>query len=550
MGTPLLYFDMHTIRQDNPFESLKNRFLAAVYSGSGPECRTVYERILETANSRFPAIPENDEKILRQIQVAFRKLDAGSAAPVMGERYRELQAILLDLVKTQFASVRLVPFDLWKQRLNLHPWQTDRLFETAITCQLTTGCSNFCRRCNEWALPKVRSHFSAQGAARLLERLISRSNTDPALYGASDPLDWEADGRTLPDLLEPVKTRTCFSLLTKLPRGRQTVLRRLTGAGIPLSVSVTARNRDRIAGFETCSQARLQKQHDSDDLMIPAGLDEDFRTVKPSITDSYGTEITPDGAFIILPTFTSALYPMGHKKIPVHRDTAWFPVKKIGREALLVDYFKPLAVRGKDPRPYHLETLLDVQVENIILDKGDDALTPPGMRSMREYFEIFEKPARLKRKQMTRSVIRRIRADCLGNRRYRDLSPDEQYHYRSRIRAHLDFCRKGPVRKAALAAVAFLLAAVRSYLDRHPVKRQILTFLLGDEPDCLARKYGPDADRLSVEAMFTAHPQTTWGLFRFYTTAITAGRYLDRVGSFIRNRPARFDPLSDRFVPR
>lgn len=529
-------------------ESLKNEFLATLYRGIAEESLGVYQRILALARFRFPDITENEEKILRQVQAAFRKLDAEHLYPPMAKPFKELGSILIKLARIQSASVAYVSYTDWQHRINLHSWQIRRLFESAVTCQLTTGCSNFCRRCNEWALPKIRAHFSVDAVETLIRELIAAGNTDTALYGASDPLDWKDQGWTLSDLLIPQKDRTGFSLLTKLPQGGQTALRQLITAGIPLSVSVTARNRVRVSAFETEHNIRLQKQHDADNLMIPACLDEDFTTVKPSITDAYGTEITPDGAFIVLPAFTSALHPMGHQKLAISRNTGWFPVKKIGRAALLVDYFKPLEVQGPGEISFHLDTLLDVQVENILLDTGADSLTPPGMRSIREYFEIFEEPARQRRKQMTRSVIRRIRKNGLAGRQYRDLSPMERDRYRARIQAHIDFCRKKPVREAELAAVSFFLAAILSYLKIQPEKRRILAVLLGQEPERLAKCYAGQADHLPVDKMFSACPENTWEVFRFYATAMTMGRYTAKVDKFIHCRPARFDPVSDRFV--
>ena len=51
--------------------------------------------------------------------------------------------------------------------------------------------------------------------------------------------------------------------------------------------------------------------------MIPAGLDEDFATVKSSVTDNYGIEFTPEAAWMVIPTFTSALNPTGQCRLPM-----------------------------------------------------------------------------------------------------------------------------------------------------------------------------------------------------------------------------------------
>ncbi len=132
-----------------------------------------------------------------------------------------------------------IDFDVWRNRADLAFWQLDRVIENAITVQLTSGCSHFCRRCNEWALPGVRAHFSFAAARTLLERLIAAGNTDPALYGASDPLDWKDDPRSLADLLIPFAHQAQFSLITKVPRKQKQVLLRLHENNIPVSVSIT-----------------------------------------------------------------------------------------------------------------------------------------------------------------------------------------------------------------------------------------------------------------------------------------------------------------------
>jgi len=221
--------------------------------------------------------------------------------------------------------------------------------------------------------------------------MADQDNDDISLYGASDPLDWTENKKTISDIIEYLeKLPLGYSLLTKVPRGKESLLKNLLEINANLSVSITSKNKVRIKKIEQALGKPISKQHDLEELLIPARLDEDFISIKPSITDGYGTEITPDGAFIIIPTFTSALHPFGHKKIRITSATTFFPVKKIGRKALLVDYFKPLEGYDLNKNKYHLDRLLDVQIESIILDNGSDELTPPGMRSLKEYLSIFE----------------------------------------------------------------------------------------------------------------------------------------------------------------
>jgi hypothetical protein len=532
-------------------ETLKNRFLSAVYRKDTEQTRTTYLQILDHARQCLPDLGENREKLLRQVQTAFLRFQDFVTLPSvnLSDPFQELKTLLADLVKTRRSGVRHIDFDTWKARVDLDSWQMDRVFENAITIQLTSGCSHFCRRCNEWALPGIRAHFSFQAARTILTRLIASSNTDPALYGASDPMDWEDGPHSLADLVIPLAHQTRFSLITKVPRKKTKALVRLLRHGIPVSVSVTDRNRDRIAALEDASGICLQKQHDSNDLLIPAGLDEDFTRIKSSITDAYGTEITPEGVFIIIPTFTSALHPMGHKKLPVTRKTNVFPVKKIGRQALLVDYFKPLEVVGKHPIPFYLTGLLNVQVETLLLDNGSMDLSPPGMRNLKEYFTIFEEPARHRRKQITLSILRGVKKQSIATGRYQDLSDAQKRRYRMKIRAHLDFCKQAVVRQSRMYAASFFLHAVTQYLAAHTAQKQIIARLIRTEARNLASRYGAVADKAGIGELLSASEDSDFfDILRYYITALVFDRHIPEVARFIQTCPAAYDPVLDRFV--
>lgn len=529
---------------------LKNHFLAAIYRKDPERTRHIYLMIVDHARHWVPDLSENQEKILRQVQTACHRFRDFVHSPQVGlfPLFQELKTLLSNRVKSRRANLGLIDFESWKARVDLEPWQLDRIFENAITIQLTSGCSHFCRRCNEWALPGIRAHFSFQAAKTILARLITSANTDPALYGASDPLDWEDGPHSLSDLVIPLANRSQFSLLTKVPREKDTELLCLLQHQIPISVSVTDRNRDRISALEKSFGICLQKQHDSNDLMIPAGLDEDFTRIKSSITDAYGTEITPEGVFLIIPTFTSALYPMGHKKLRVTRKTTVFPVKKIGRQALLVDYFKPLEVVGEAGSPFHLTHLLDIQVETLLLDNGSMALSPPGMRNLREYFTIFGEPARRRRKQMTLSVLRGLKKQCIPTGRYKALSDARKRQYRKKIDAHLDFCKQGIVLESRLCAASFFFHAVTRYLAGHDTQKQIIARLIRDEARELESLYGPIAAHADPEEWLSASGDDFFDIFRYYTTALVFDRHIPRVTRFIDTCPAVYDPVLDRFI--
>jgi len=530
-------------------EWLKHKLFAALYANDSGRLLRCYFALYEKAKAK--GLTETDEKYLRQVQEGVKKicfrpgdLNRKNRAPApLNDIYNSLQALMRD--RARRSDLFSLDYNTWKEAAALETWQADLVFQTAITFQLTSGCANFCRRCNEWALPRVRGHFDREAAETILQKLLAQGNRDLALYGGSDPLDWEDGSATLIDLLNAFPEKSEFSLLTKIPKGKEPRLSAIIGQGIDIAVSLTNRNRGRIEALENRLGLRFTKQHATPDLLIAACLDEDFATVKPSITDSYGTEISPDGVCIIIPTFTSALYPFGHKKIPVTKATAWFPVKRIGRMALLQDYFKPLQVIGQEGRSFYLSLLLDVQVENILLDNGDYNLTPPGMRSVKEYFEVFDEAARLKRRANTLSVMKRLKKDGLNQTSYRDLSQSQKTAYRKKISAHLEFTRKDKVLEARRCAAVFFLAAAMDYIRANPIKREIIAFLTRQEFEAKQeiRTFHDDFIRDYLD------PDTdAWQLFRTQVLSLVHEGTHTIVADFIASCPAVFDPELDLFV--
>jgi len=529
---------------DSFFEEKKNYFLGAVYEGKGPLAESIYELILKKAETKG-CLSENDEKYLRQIQVAFKQFQPfllSKCTKKIWDRYIELQSLIRENVKNQSKKPLAVSYETWKTRVNLSPWQEDLLMSNAITFQMTKGCSNYCRRCNEWALPKIRAHFSRDAVETILDKLMAAGNNELSLYGASDPLDWEESSSDLMTILSGLNFHPEFSLLTKIPKGKEELLKDLLEMGISLSVSLTDRNRSRIEQLEARINKSIPKQHATKDLLIPAGLDEDFTSVKPSITDGYGTEITPEGAFIIIPTFTSALHPFGHKKLPVTGATRFFPVKKLGRPALLVDYFKPLEVVGKENKPRYLPGLMDVQVESILLDNGSDELTPPGMRSLKEYLTIFDDSPRRQRQKMIPSVKARLEKEFLSQK---FPSIEQKRLYDQKLAVHMAFCKKSMVEESRLCALSFFLAAIASFIKKQPVKTNIIAFLVKEEALRLQKQITP----MSAGSLSAGQGADLWKIFRFYATSLTMGLNGEAVSEFIRSYPSRYDSFADYFVP-
>ena len=526
-------------------EALKNRILAAIFSQKTDQLNALLDQAIATAKS--PELGETDEKYLRQALTALvRHKHQIDNHFDLKKQTKHLKHLLGD--KARHADPGHMAYDTWKNRLDLASWHHPYIFSEAITFQMTSGCSNFCRRCNEWALPKVRGHFSFDAVNTFIDIFLTHENRDLALYGGSDPLDWCDFPHDITHALNRLGKTCQFSLLTKIPRGKGDLAKALIKANIPMSVSLTDRNRDRILYLEKQMEQAFTKQHATADLLIPAGLDEDFSTVKPSITDSYGTEISLDGCFSIIPAFTSALHPFGHKKIRITAQSTFIPRKKIGRPALLVDYFKPFEV-FTEQGPSILPALLDVQVENILFDNGRDELTPPGMRSIREYFDIFSDKARLKRKSLTPSVVKRIKNQYLNTTCFHDLCPEKQTAMKNVILDHVQFTRKNIVAQAKTYSISFFLAAIRTYIQDRPTKCRIIRHLTLQEYMQLWELFRhrdpmpPIAERLE-------NPETDpWRLFRYYALSLVHQGPVKQVDQFIQACPAAFHPEKDRFVP-
>ena len=502
-------------------EQKKNEFLAALYEKNFQAVEQIYIDIVKHAES-LSEFSENTAKLLNQIQAIFKRfkpalLKHGTSR--VKKYNKRLKTLILAAVKQSCTNILNINLLSWETKLGLGSRQKDLLYKTAMTFQLTSGCSNYCRRCNEWALPGVRAHFSHGAILKILNHMADQGNDEISLYGASDPLDWKQDEKTISDIIDHLDTLPLeYSLLTKVPKGKESLLKTLLKRHSNLSVSMTSKNKARIKKIEQDFGSPVSKQHDLDELLIKAGLDEDFVTIKPSITDGYGTEITPDGAFIIIPTFTSALHPFGHKKIQVTSETNFFPAKKTGREALLVDYFKPLEGYDLNQNKHHLTYLLDVQIESIILDNGTEELTPPGMRSLKEYLSIFEEKARLQRKKIGR---------------------------------HLNLSKKENCLSSKLSAVSFFLESISVYVQKNPIKIKIMRFLLKDEIEHTFNIYKkPIKPRTNqpLEELIIDPDIDSFDIFRFYVFCLLNKSNYRAILEFIKTYPSTYDPAVDIFV--
>jgi hypothetical protein len=531
------------------FELSRCEFLGALYGGDYSGALTVYTEIARRVRYA-DSLSEVAQKALNQLQSAVKKL-LPTLPETVAHRFiaarKAIKQKLASQTRRQAGSVTYADYGDWFTGVGCGHNAYAALLQTVGVFQLSVGCSNTCRRCNEWALAGVRKHFSFPAAVQIIEDLYGADNLDYALYGASDPLDWRWKEKTIADLLAETGGRGIhprIGLLTKIPKGSASIAVRLLTGGADLAVSVTERNRSRVERLEERVDGPLQIHHHSRDLMIPAGLDDDFVTLKSSVTDYYGTEITPEGAFHVIPTFTSALNPTGQSRCRITKGTPWFLKKRVGRDGLQTVYFKPLTVVGCSGREYVLEELLDPQVENVLLDPGEDGPTPPGMMNLSEYFKTFDPDATARRRHLLPSVIKNLRENegFAGHRGHLSIE--------SHIDAHRAFSDPDTVLSFRHSAVSFLLRSARQYLLRHPPERGIIAFLR--QKDLAERRrrtpdlYGSRGTRLHQE--MAAYSIPSFDLFQAWLCRLLDNPDDKVVQTYINDHSAAYCPETGRYV--
>ncbi len=450
------------------FEKTRDSLLASLVTHDFKKFDQAFSALLKKLK-QSPVLSENAQKSLYQI---ISIVDKFKKKAKKNKPYINLKKFLKTQAKHEAKNQNLITYNTWKTNLGIDDKTLKIIFSTTINFQLTTGCSNYCKRCNEWALPGIRKQFSYDAIIEISKNLSKEDNKEYALYSASDPLDWQEQNKNITHLMEALlkgNLLPTFGLLTKVPKGKEVIFKQLVNADTDISASVTSLNNKRIKRIEAQLSKGIHKQHETDDLLIPAGRDEDFCSIKSSITDSYGTEITPDGAFIVAPTFTSALNPTGQKRIPINKDTQFFIQKMVGTKGLEFDYFQHLKVIDQQNKKFTLKYLLDSQIENLVLDNGDYHVTQPGMISLKEYFETFKPKAVHKRKSMLSSVKKRLK------KKY----SNEMYNIK--LNEYKDLCNQAIVIKLKRKALISFLASIKKYLKKNNNKKIISSHLRKNE---------------------------------------------------------------------
>ncbi len=538
---------------ETELERKRKQLLAALYRRDYSAAIQIYEAVWTHMHARTE-LSEADQKTVNQTQQVYRAFKHEITADLeirMADIYHHIRKKMADIVRNQVRQPSYVTFDQWAENLGLNEQQVAVMLRTVSSLQITIGCSNCCRRCNEWALPFVRKHFDYEAVIRFLDDLFQNGNTAFTLYNASDPLEWQDKENTIADIMQVMTAKKYipkFGLLTKIPKKTERIAETLLKEGRDIGVSITPKNRFKIAAIEKRTGKKFEVQHDVDQLEIPAGRDEDFSAVKSSITDNYGTEITPEGAFVIIPTFTSALNPTGQYRLPVSSETTFFIEKKAGYDAWSVAYFKPLTAVDVSGKPYPLETLLEPQIQNILQDSGSEDATPPGMMTLAEFFKTFEPPAVKRRKALLPSIVKEFHQTIIGAGKGNIAQQRKQF--RTLIKQYIAFCRMERVNQFKIYAFSYFLNAITAYLKHHPAEREMIQYLRREDAAVYLEQFDSTFKKssLPVDKIVETCEENTFSLFQTMMFRLLEDPEDDMIHGFIERYPARYDVDADRFV--
>ncbi len=534
------------------FENLKTGFMIAVISGNEQAAMHIGTGLLEwLTTSEY--LKENSHKAVNQLITFTTSYLKNRDWPQLSTVKQQIKKRMAEIVRNETRSVKHIDASQWLRENEITDAHLSIALKTLIIFQLTSGCSNRCRRCNEWALPGVRKHFTFETVKQLSHQLFHINNSSFIFYGASDPIDWQDNNCDLSHLLSFLQRSNYapeYGFLTKLPVGKKAVLEKLLANNADIAISVTAKNRDRIYGIEIEQNCVLNKQHDVDELMIPTGLDEDFKTIKSSITDSYGTEITPDGIHIIVPTFTSIINLTGQYRIPVDKNTSFYLEKKTGRQALAIDYFKPLDAVDLHGNRLKLEILLDAQIETILLDTENETISPPGMMDLKTFFETFDFDAVISRKKIIPSVVKTYKKDILQGKRYKSAPLAIKKRYRLHVKHYLTLSNPSKMKVLKRYVISFFLKAIHGYVLNNSDKCILIKHLLKSEKEMLYDKYSGDISEKRFKSLVNNSDIDSFDAFRLMVNRLLDTPDNCSIHEFIDMYPAHYDSELDMFLPQ
>jgi hypothetical protein len=240
--------------------------------------------------------------------------------------------------------------------------QKKEIYKNLFAIQLTEGCSSSCSDCGLGALAGVRDYIKPEVLTRIfLDQPRNRYTPNPLLYFASDPFDYDFEGRDYPSIHKEYLEATGKNpgVITSIPRGQEEkIFNILIGeASYPKilrvidEISISHNNTERLAKFFNDSYVKggehilniqsLSSLQAIDDIegvdfseFLGALNKEGFLQVRNYITetsrlrigrknignlenkrisDYKGTIITPAGVYNLQPTYVTDQNPIGQK---------------------------------------------------------------------------------------------------------------------------------------------------------------------------------------------------------------------------------------------
>ncbi len=535
------------------FERKRDRILTFLFKKDYRFVEKLYKEALTELNKNRSLL-EPDQKALNQIQNIFKKFkkDINRECPEVEEIYKKIRKKNSDIAKKEIKNQEKVEFDNWFKSLGISKKQYKQMLKTVTNFQITKGCSNFCRRCNEWALAGRRKHFSYNAVKKITKDIFESGNNKFVHYSASDPLDWEDCGKNFSNLLKFMRKngyKPEYGFLTKIPKGTEQIAEKLLKNGTDMAVSISDINRSRVSRIEKKANKVFLSHHDSNDLLIPAGLDDDFVSIKSSITDSYGTEITPEGAFIIIPTFTSSLNLTGQSRIMINKDTLFFIAGKTGMDGLSVEYFYPLKALDLQGKEIVLPYLLYPQIENLLLDGVVYDAVSPGMMNIHEFFKTFEKEAVKQRKKLVPAVVKTLKEKYYKDRKNSGLNREKAKLLCSNIKNYLDLCNMQKNTVFEKAALSYFLKSIIDYLITNPDKREIVFCLRKQDK----KKYDnfffdSNLSETFIQNKLDKLEITTFDLFNIFILRVLDNPFDKLVNDYIKEHPSVYDPVKHQYT--
>ena len=475
-------------------------------------------------------LTEYEERYVNHVRRSIRNLDKKDKTEEILELNKKILEFERQGKENELSEGKEAEFDDIFAGLNEKQILT--ILKEMNSLQLSKGCTNACGRCSACALRGVRKNISW---AALLDIVKHIQKLDPQQsinvrvksYEASDPADYQTkDGRTIVDVekLFSRYTNIRLSHMSKIPSGRESVMRELSDIGADLGISyLEGAERfesmaKRVRAWPNYGRTTDIGHSGEKVLREPIGMHYDGKIICRSLDSGISTVVSPEGCFSEIATSVNPIYPDGRASLPINKSVDKIFKRKFlifGRDrSQEIDYFLPLEmVDAESGKEEHFSGMTEPQVVESILSEG---LLP---------IVYGEKPDKKERKLAGTSESADVKSFINGRENSKDVSSDFRLSY--------------------------LLASIKEYLLSHKREHKILKKTKNDnQPYKFAEASKvisqlPDEfkDKALVEAM------GGWDKYQVFVYWLLQDPNNKVVDEFIKSHPAKFDPEAVKIVP-